>query len=464
MLAANMASPRLNDVVWKTIEEELKANHNQISYILHAKYDTPEKLKAFADQVDLYLSRFEVGEDLPKKQAMLMHAPGQEQEIDGYCKLSQLNFRQGASIKGNQKTCDVADKIGHFLKDGFMSNLEPIVLRFAFPSVQPGTPLENFNVNFTKGAQRSLAAMLIAEIAMTKGLQHTDMTEQEKKVMRSLCYIKVSCISQCTIKDLARNVVMLKQRGSETQRCDVLEYVKVFGLEATEVIKSRAAAGGNRAEHREVIIECIADFNRSTTVRNVKIDGDERQAVTNLCVYGEAVQKLCQEVWCSYKIRESPITAAFLKIDWLKKRPPADACSVWRAWMTPQAHLLPFFFQRVIITFNHKVNNVIATTGRAAPLRASGSKFREIPSEDTLWVCMVWANWQESLKAALTPAKLTDLNHMMFRGTLDDVILKFIQQNDPDFQASWGCFSFCFWSHANFHRSKTATCAPDPRT
>jgi hypothetical protein len=356
--------------------------------------------------------------------------------VSSFAKLSQLNFRQGASLKGNQKTCDVMDKIGHYLRDGFQSHLEPITLRFFMPTMPAGMVLEYFNINFTRGAQRSLAATLIVVIAMTEGMQPTDMTDLELKIMRSLCYINVNCQPHKNTNALIRDVVIFNLRASETQRMDIMQYVRVFGLQATELINARAAGPGNIKDHKDTIQDCILAFNKETTVKNCKIDGDERLAVMNLYLFGEECQKLCADVWCSCKVRESPITVKFLAENWLQKKPPADACPMWRAMMTPQVKFLPFFFQRIITAFNAKVNQAQAQSmSTSIRLRATANKYREQINPDTLFACMCWANWQEDMRACNTPQRMADVNFMFFRGTLDDTIIKLMQQNDPEWQA-----------------------------
>ena len=117
-------------------------------------------------------------------------------------------------MTGPAKTCDVADKIGHYLVDGFRSEREPLDLRFILPTVEAGTSLEPFGVKFVLGAARALAAIVIAETIVSMGVEIADFSNEERIVLATMCYISCTYdpVTDGGVSELVTRSVMAKMR------------------------------------------------------------------------------------------------------------------------------------------------------------------------------------------------------------------------------------------------------------
>ena len=423
--------------VWKAVTAHLDANNQNIASYMEKKYATVEQREAYASQLDTYLQGFFD----PCDQFLAGKHEKQSQVVPGdtvavmYLTLSQLNFRTNCSLKGEAKTCDVTDKIGHFLSDGFSSDLDPVVLRFLAPNQAPGSAMANFSVNFQQGASRCLAAHLLAEVGMTHSYTANTLTAAEKKLMKSLLYITCSYPHADSISKLVSDTVLLKQRGAERQRLDVVQLVNAFTYSAEEMHAKEPAK-----TIEQCIQQAILNYNKRTHVKNCKIDGDERMAVQNLCNLGPEVVAIIKECWNSFKVCESPLTIQMLATNWLCKKIPDTLCSLWAEWAKPTKEKMPYFFKRITIAFSGKVMKENAANGKTVLLRTSVGKFREKTSDELLFVCCCWASWQAELQSNMDPRRWADVQFMFYRGTLDEVIARLMRANDPNFKVL--CFLF----------------------
>lgn len=121
------------------------------------------------------------------------------------------------TVTGPAKTCDVADKIGHYLSDGFQSDKEPLDLRFIMPTTKAGTALEPFATKFVLGASRALAAIIIGEAVVSTGVNISDLSPTEKSALATMCFVACTyspCTPEGGVQELVTRSVMAKMRGA----------------------------------------------------------------------------------------------------------------------------------------------------------------------------------------------------------------------------------------------------------
>ena len=356
-------------------------------------------------------------------------------------KLSQFNFEggpedaegmalaQGCSLKGRPKTCDIIEKIGHYLASGFQHEIEPVVVRFFCPGVPAGASIGYFSVNFIKGASKTAAALLVAEMAMISGVCKEQWDGRSLLCLESLVLITTRYTGETTISDLVHNVTLLKQRASETQRMDIIQLINVFGLTAEQMAKENPSAG---KDFRDWIIECINAFNKTTTVKNCRIEGNERQAVANLYNWGSQCRAIVRQCWNEFKVKESPITVSTLATNYLLKIPPATMAANWKAWMSPAKEKMACVLERNVMMYNARMSQFNTAKGRNTKIQSS--QFKEKFDDDTFFLCMCWGSWAQELKSKVSPARWRDIVSMFYRGTFDEVILGAMRRNSPEFR------------------------------
>jgi hypothetical protein len=74
-----------------------------------------------------------------------------------------------AHVPGEPKTCDVSDKIAHYLDRGFDTDAQALEIRF-MPDQTPGLTIAPFSIGYILGSSRSMAAVLLLEALMSVGL------------------------------------------------------------------------------------------------------------------------------------------------------------------------------------------------------------------------------------------------------------------------------------------------------
>ena len=355
-------------------------------------------------------------------------------------KLSQFNFEggpedaegmgmaQGCSLKGRPKTCDITDKIGHYLKDGFQHEVEPVVVRFFCPDAAAGSRIGDFGVNFIKGASKNAAALLVAEMAMISGVSKEQWDDKSRHCLESLVLITARYTGEASISELVNNVTLLKQRASETQRMDVIQLINVFGVSAEQLAKENPNSG---KDFRELIIESINNFNRTTSVRNCKVEGNERQAVANLYSWGPESRKLVRMCWNEFKVKESPITVQLLATNFMQKKPPSAMQPNWKSWMEPLKSKMVVVFERAMSMYHAKMSQFNAA--RSTNARVQSAQFKEKLDDDMFFLCMCWGAWGAALKSKASPARWKEIEMLFYRGTLDECILGEMRRNNPEF-------------------------------
>ena len=355
-------------------------------------------------------------------------------------KLWQFNFEggpeevqgiqtpQGCSLKGRPKTCDITDKIRHYLATGFQHEQEPVVVQFFCPPVPAGAFIGPFCVNFIKGASRIAAALLVAEMAMVSGVSKEQWDDRSLLCLESLVFITARYTGEATISDLVHGVTLLKQRASATQRMDIIQLINVFGVAADQMATANPDSG---KEFRDWIIECINIFNRTTTVRNCKIEGNERQAVANLYSWGRQSKAIVRQCWNDFKVKESPITVSILATNFLQKTPPVTMSANWKAWMEPTTEKMPCFLERKVMMYHAKLSQFNAAKTNRSKLQSA--QFKERLDDDAFFLCMCWGAWETTIKRQVSPARWEEITSMFYRGTLDEVILGEMRRNSPRF-------------------------------
>ena len=352
-------------------------------------------------------------------------------------KLSQFNFEGGpedaegtvgCSLKGRPKTCDIIDKVGHYLMTGFQHEQEPVSVRFFCPAALPGSVITDFSVNFIKGASKNAAALLVAEMAMISGTPMEHWDRRSLACLESLVFITARYGGESTITELVNNVTLVKNRAAETQRMDVEQLIRVYSVAAEAAAKENPNSG---KEFRELLIECINNFNKTTTVRNCKIEGNERQAVANLWSWGQDSRRLVRACWNEYKVKESPITVSLLATNFLGKKPPATMQPNWTNWMSPLKEKMVVVLERAMATYRARLTQFNSARGTAT--RTQGAKFKESVDDDMFFACMCWGAWAQRLKGQASPARWKEIEAMFYRGTLDDPILGEMRRNNPEF-------------------------------
>ncbi len=101
-------------------------------------------------------------------------------------------------------------------------------------------------------------------------------------------------------------------RASERQRPDVLQMSKAFGA----VVDAKIAAGqlGNRSELTQ---QAILTYNKKQVVANVRVEGEERQAIKFLMACNAEFIEILRRTWNEYRVKESPIVPSMLSNSWL---------------------------------------------------------------------------------------------------------------------------------------------------
>lgn len=279
-----------------------------------------------------------------------------------------------------------------------------------------------------------MAALLLVEIAMTKGFTPDLMNEEELKCMRSMLYITANYEGPSpTVQELVGSTVFVKQAKSETQRMDIIQYMTCFKHAAAELKLSDAAWEGK--PEVELLHAVILTYNKNCKMASCKVDGAEKLAVQNLFEYGSEVQNIVLQCWNDYKVRDSPINQTLLSQNFYKKALPVGTFPYWTTAMKPTTEKLPVLFNRICTAYTTKVLRAQASQMGNVNLRMSNAKFKESVTDDLFFACMCWAHWTPELKAKMNPTKWNDVNSMFLRGTLDDMIIRAMRANDSEFKA-----------------------------
>lgn len=331
----------------------------------------------------------------------------------------------------------MVEKLDSYFDHGFYHWKEPVVVRFSLPAVPVMSPFTAFSINFTNGASRALAALILVETAMTSGFTPDTMTSAEIECMRSMLYITATSEGPSPkIETLISQVVFLKQAKSQTQRLDALQYLECF----LKAVQEQRLLSSNLESKSDVDLLCavIAGYNKSCTLSACKVDGAEKQAIMYLSEYGEEVRSIVRQCWNDYKVRDSPINKALLATKLLGRMVPCEAASCWEEAMKPTKEKLPVLFNRLCTGFAAKVTKAMESQIGPVNLRNSGKRFKEELTDDLFFSCMCWSHWTPQLKSIMTDSKWERVNNMFCRGSLDIVVTSAIRNNDPHFKAMPG--------------------------
>jgi hypothetical protein len=186
------------------------------------------------------------------------------------------------------------------------------------------------------------------------------------------------------------------------QRPDPLELVTSFKLAAEGLTPSMP---GSTEEER--INAAILAFNKATTVRNCRIDGDERLAVKLICSLPSDAVAILEKVWSTYKHKESPITGSLLASPILRKKNEIENNLVWSAFFN-HADRVSWFFKRLIGGFEARLKRATLESGKVPTLRGKAHNCRDKNMEDVFMLSSCFAAWVPLMTAQLSPAGMAE--------------------------------------------------------
>ena len=135
---------------------------------------------------------------------------------------------------GEPKTCDVCEKIAHYMDRGFNSETEALDIRF-LPGLAPGMPIEPFSIGYILGSTRAMAAVALLEALVVGATQITPEALQAKsaaglpfaEVLSTLRWVRVTYRPTTDSTDLAIRTAPHPQ-CRENKRMHHAEYFGTF--------------------------------------------------------------------------------------------------------------------------------------------------------------------------------------------------------------------------------------------
>jgi len=238
----------------------------------------------------------------------------------------------------------------HYLTTGCDSQSEPLTVRF--PGTNPGTLVADFSVGYVLGFSRALAALCIIECMVHLQWTAEEMVEVSK-LLSTLQYMYCNYTPEQNALTLVEKTISLKMRGSERQRPDVVQLARVFSY-AAQVKVSQGQVG----TPAEVLNNVMSEYNKSQTVANCRLEGQERAVVKFLCLTAPGLKDILRHCWNEFRVRESPCTVSILSQQFVTAAPQGvikQANPVLERILTPDNVKYECWVRRLIGAFKSRV-------------------------------------------------------------------------------------------------------------
>lgn len=215
------------------------------------------------------------------------------------------------------------------------------------------------------------------------------MGSQDVQALLSSCFL-----IQCNYRRLARpedaiyESLKLQYRGADKQRPSVLDLVQSF----CNAIDHKLAARP-RAPRRDLLEECIAEYNSKMANKHWRLVGDIKQAVKHLLRVPVMCKQLLISHLSNYKHEQSALSISALATGcFVPGTCRYNGCDAfWRGILTATEDCTLTWFERVVSGFEAKVPRTASSKLKASAIQSSSQPLvSQLVAHQGARCCSVW--------------------------------------------------------------------------